>query len=381
MIRIPGRIPVTIYPTFWIVAALIGFFNSQSWSGTLIWMLIIFVSVLIHEFGHALTALMFGKNPKIELVAFGGLTYHDSENLPFWKQFFIVLDGPLFGFFLFLFATAILAFAPPSNENMLVLFKTFQWVNLFWTLLNLLPVMPLDGGQLLRIICEGFWGVRGFKYALLTSMVIAAGMSFFFFIAHAILVGAIFFLLAFQSFDTWRKSRFLSEQDRDEGLKKRLQEGEKALHDGKKEEARAHFEEIRTRGKKGMLFLLSTQYLAYLDYEAGNSQAAYDLLLPLQDDLSPDALCLLQKAAFDQKNFPLVASLSGICYQTWPSVETALRNASAAAELKQVEPAVGWLKTALKEGLENLDEVLTQGVFDPIRQDAVFKEFLSSLKK
>jgi hypothetical protein len=219
--------------------------------------------------------------------------------------------------------------------------------------------------------------VRGFKYALLTSMVIAAGMSFFFFIAHAILVGAIFFLLAFQSFDTWRKSRFLSEQDRDEGLKKRLQEGEKALHDGKKEEARAHFEEIRTRGKKGMLFLLSTQYLAYLDYEAGNSQAAYDLLLPLQDDLSPDALCLLQKAAFDQKNFPLVASLSGICYQTWPSVETALRNASAAAELRQVEPAVGWLQTALKEGLENLDEVLAQGVFDPVRQDAAFKEFLS----
>jgi hypothetical protein len=99
MIRIPGRIPVSIYPTFWIVAALIGYVNSMSWMGTLIWMGIIFVSVLFHEFGHALTAVMFGKNPRIELVAFGGLTYHEGENLPFWKQFFIVLDGPLFGFF------------------------------------------------------------------------------------------------------------------------------------------------------------------------------------------------------------------------------------------------------------------------------------------
>jgi stage IV sporulation protein FB len=166
MIKIPGRIPISIFPTFWIVAALIGYVNSLSWIGTLIWMLVIFISVLFHEFGHALTALLFGRHPRIELVAMGGLTYHEGENLPFWKQFLIVFDGPLFGFILFLLSTAMLQFFVITNEALISGLKITQWVNLFWTVLNLVPVMPLDGGQLLRIVCEGFWGVRGFKYAL-----------------------------------------------------------------------------------------------------------------------------------------------------------------------------------------------------------------------
>src|SRR5271169_1684851 len=103
-----GRIPVTIYPTFWIFAALIGYLNSMSLIGTLVWVGIIFVSVLFHEYGHALTAMLFKEKPRIELVAMGGLTYHNGQKLPFWKQFFIVLNGPLFGFILALIATALL---------------------------------------------------------------------------------------------------------------------------------------------------------------------------------------------------------------------------------------------------------------------------------
>ncbi|MFI5334951.1 MAG: site-2 protease family protein [Chlamydiales bacterium] len=374
MIQIPGRIPIFIYPTFWIVAALIGYVNSMSLMGTVIWIGIIFVSVLFHEFGHALTALLFGKNPRIELVAFGGLTYHEGEDLPFWKQFFVVLNGPLFGFILFLISTALLHFFTFENEMLLSALKSMQWVNLFWTLLNLLPVLPLDGGQLLRVICEGFWGIRGFKYALLASMLIGTGLSLFFFLNQYFLVGAIFFLLAFQSFDTWKKSRSMSGRDRDKKLKNLLDLAEKTFHDGDKEKAKQLFEEVRTRAKEGMIYLLATQYLAYILYEEGNSKAAYDLLLPIQDELASDALCLLHKAAFDKKNFPLVVQIGGVCFQTWPSVETALRNACAAAVLKDLTACIGWLQTALKEGLENLPEVLQEEYFDEIRQDPAFKQ-------
>ena len=65
MIRIPGRIPITIHGAFWILAALIGFLNSHSIVGTLIWMAIILISVLFHELGHALTALAFKQNMHI----------------------------------------------------------------------------------------------------------------------------------------------------------------------------------------------------------------------------------------------------------------------------------------------------------------------------
>src|SRR5579872_2281558 len=108
MLHFSGRIPLTIYPAFWIFSALIGFWISESLTGMFIWMGIIFVSVLFHEFGHALTAALFGLRPRIELVAMGGLTYHEGHKLPFWKQFLIVFDGPLFGFFLYVGAALLL---------------------------------------------------------------------------------------------------------------------------------------------------------------------------------------------------------------------------------------------------------------------------------
>ena len=51
----------------------------------MIWVFVIFISILVHEFGHALTACYFGQKPRIELVAFGGLTYpgkQEIENAP-----------------------------------------------------------------------------------------------------------------------------------------------------------------------------------------------------------------------------------------------------------------------------------------------------------
>jgi stage IV sporulation protein FB len=379
MLQFPGRIPISIYPTFWLFAGLIGYLNSRSLVGTLIWIAIIFVSVLFHEFGHALTALLFGQNPRIELVALGGLTYHNGQKLPFWKQFFIVLDGPVFGFLLVIIATILLQ-VPALSQGMIgsVLSLT-RVVNLFWTVVNLLPVMPLDGGQLLRIILERIFGLKGFKYAILTSMIIAVAISLFFFLTHAFLVGALFFLLAFQSYDTFRRTRHLSENDRDDSLRERLEKVEEFMQTGNKEEAVRFCQEIRAQAKKGMIYELATQYLAILKYEKGDSKEAYELLRSIHEELSGDALCLLHKAAFEQKDFSLVVELAGTCFQNWPTAETALRNAYAHAHLKQVVPTVGWLQTALNEGLSNSKEVLSDQIFDPMRGDPSFQALLKNI--
>ena len=139
--------------------------------GMLIWMGIIFFSVLFHEFGHALTALFFKQEARIQLIALGGVSMFDGPKLKFWQQFLITLNGPLFGFLIFLGATILLQF----NVSPLVfkILKATQVANLFWTIVNLLPVLPLDGGQLLRIVLEGFFGVRGFKAALLIGAITA----------------------------------------------------------------------------------------------------------------------------------------------------------------------------------------------------------------
>lgn len=376
MIHFRGRIPISIYPTFWLFAALIGYLNSLSFIGTLIWVAIIFISVLFHEFGHALTALLLGQNPRIELVALGGLTYHNGQKLSFWKQFFIVLDGPIFGFFLVIIATIFLQFPAFSQGMANSILSLTRVVNIFWTVINLLPVMPLDGGQLLRIILEKIFGLKGFKYAILTSMVIAVVISLFFFLKQSFLVGALFFLLAFQSFDTFRRTRHLSENDRDESLRQQLEKVEEFMQTGKKQEAFQLCQEIRDKAKTGMLYELATQYLAFLKYEKGDSKGAYELLCSIRQELNGDALCLLHKVAFEQKDFPLVIELAGTCFQNWPTAETALRNAFAHAQLKQVVPTVGWLQTAINEGLSNIKEILSNQLLDPIRHDSLFQSLL-----
>jgi Zn-dependent protease len=374
ILKFRGRIPITIYPTFWLFAALIGYLNSLTFVGTLVWVGIIFVSVLFHEFGHALTASLFGQHPRIELVALGGLTYHDGQKLSFWKQFLIVLNGPIFGFMLAILATILLQF-PKFSEGMTASVLTLtRLVNIFWTVVNLLPVMPLDGGQLLRIVLEKIFGLKGFKYAMIASVCVALAISLFFFVTQAFLIGALFFLLAFQSYDTLRRTRHLSEPDRDETLRTQLETVEECIQVGKKEEARRLCEEIRLKAKKGMLFELATQYLAFLNYEKGEVKNAYELLNSIRQELSGDALCLLHKVAFEQNDFPLVAELAGTCFQTWPTAETALRNAFAHAQLHQPVPTVGWLQTAINEGLVNVKEILANSAFDGIRSDPSFQE-------
>ncbi len=376
MLQFRGRIPISIYPTFWLFAALIGYLNSMSFIGTLIWVGIIFVSVLCHEFGHAWTAVMFGQNPRIELVALGGLTYHNGQKLSFWKQFFIVLDGPVVGFILVLIATLLLQIPAFAQGTVAYILSLTRAVNLFWTIVNLLPVMPLDGGQLLRIILERIFALKGFKYAILTSMIIALAISLFFFLTQGFLVGALFFLLAFQSYDTFRRTRHLSETDRDDTLRQQLEIVEELMQTGKKEEAFRLCQEIRSKAKKGMIYELATQYLAFLKYEKGDSRDTYDLLKSIREELGGDALCLLHKVAFEQKDFRLVIELAGSCFQNWPNTETALRNACAHAQMKQAVPTVGWLQTAISEGLANVNEVLSDPVFDSVRQDPSFQELL-----
>jgi Zn-dependent protease len=380
MLIFPGRIPVAIHPFFWIFAALIGWLNSRSLIGTLIWVGIIFISVLFHEFGHALTAVCFRQKASIQLVAFGGFTAYDGSKLALWKQFFITLNGPLFGFGIYLLATLILQ---ANWTGMPVIFTILRWTqlaNLFWTLVNLLPVMPLDGGHLLRIIFEAVFGLKGIRAALLVGAVLSLGLALYFMVAQAFLVGAFFFLFAFQGFDSWRKSRLSTADDQEEGNKELIKKAEIALQMGHLGEAKRCFEEVINHSKQGILRLSASQYLAFIYMKEGKRLEAYEVLLPIKDHVSDESRCLLHLLAAEQKNDELVAALSTDCYQVAPSVEMALRNARAFANLKQAKFAGGWLQTALQEGEFDLKALLGEEAFQAIKEDPEFRAFINPLQ-
>lgn len=379
MITFGKAIPVTIRPAFWIMAGVIGFINSFSLIGTFIWIGIIFVSILVHEMGHALASKLFGQKPRIELIAFGGVTYPEGAKLPRWKEFIVVLDGPLFGFGLFALATLLLHMTGLKAGIAFGTLKILQIVNLFWTAFNLIPVFPLDGGQLLRIALEGAFGAKGFRYALAVGMGFGFTAAIIAFVVGYFLVGAFFFLFAFQNIEIWRRSKHITEADQDETVQSKVEDVDKLLSNGQITEAEPMLKDLIEQTQKGMIFERASQLLAKIYFEKEDYKGVYTLLEPLKKELSPAARLMLHKAAFKMEDYALVLKLGAYCFQEAPSSEVAIYNALSASYLKKIKPAIGWLESALDEGATNLSEILKDKGFDSIRNHREFKEFIANL--
>ena len=87
-------IPVRVHPFFWIVAALLGWTRGD-FVAILIWVACVFVSILVHEFGHGLAArALVRQNPVVILHAMGGLCVYESDNRRPWRRVAILLAGP-----------------------------------------------------------------------------------------------------------------------------------------------------------------------------------------------------------------------------------------------------------------------------------------------
>ena len=379
MIAIPGKIPIQIFPLFWLLIFAIGWLNSGTLEGTAIWAVVIFFSILIHEYGHALTAVFFGQRAKIQLVGLGGLTERRGPPLPKWKDFVVVLCGPLAGFLLFFLTYFILSSFPLQPSVLSYALQVSLHVNLFWTLLNLLPILPLDGGHLMRIGLEGSFGLKGLKFALFISMVLSGFLGFYFFLISQILMGALLFMLTFEGYKAWSEVRDMSSEDKDETLQRTIQNGIQALKEGKLEEALAGFNFVRQQAPKGILYVTATEYASHILVQKGQYQAAYDRLYPLKNRLSPEYAYLLQQLAYRLQEWEEVVEIGQKVYQDKPSVDVALLNACAYAIMGQATPTVGWLRCAAQMGCPNLKDVIQKREFDAVRHTEAFKKWLTTI--
>lgn len=380
MISIPGRIPVLIFPFFWFLILMIGWLNSMSLLGTIIWSAVIFVSILIHEYGHALTALMFGQRAEINLVGLGGVTKREGPKLAKWKEFLIVLNGPLAGLLTFVVAYFFLDYVTEKKTTLFYALQVAVEVNLFWTLLNLLPVLPLDGGQLFRIILESVFGLRGLKFAFLISIILAAVIGLYFFLIQQIFMGALFFLLGFESYRAWDDVKTITPQDEDEQLQSMMKEGIEELKRGKPQEALEKFSYIRQQALKGMLYVNATQYAAHILAEQGHFKQAYQWLYPVKNRISVDYLHLLQQLAYRLQEWEDAVKIGEQVYQQDPTADTALINAFSCAIMGKAVPTVGWLRSAVQLGTPEIQKLIEKREFDAIRHSDPFQKWLKSMR-
>jgi Zn-dependent protease len=147
-----------------------------------------FVSVLLHELGHALQARREGVEIEgITLWLFGGVATLKGIFETAGAELRIAVAGPVVSLVLaVLFLGAALASAPQEVDGVVA---WLGFVNLSLLLFNLLPAVPLDGGRILHAI---LWHVRGeFGWATRVASAIGRGFGF-------LMIGAGIAMFAFQ---------------------------------------------------------------------------------------------------------------------------------------------------------------------------------------
>jgi stage IV sporulation protein FB len=226
-------IPVTVHPLFWLIALLLG--SSGDILLVPIWVAVIFASILVHELGHALAFRRYGQRSQIVLHFAGGLTIPEpvywgsgyaNVSLTPNQHIFVSLAGPGAWFLLAglviavvtalggsVITTWLFGFIPlPLNARLpfggqvlAVVVTMLLWVNIFWGLINLVPVFPLDGGHVSRNVLLQADPVDGVRKSLWIS-VIAGGLVAVagFILLRSLFMALMFGLLAFQSYQALR---------------------------------------------------------------------------------------------------------------------------------------------------------------------------------
>lgn len=189
--------PVRVTWTFWLMGLVLGWGWSQSLDGfavqvnmdtpgaaglLVIWIVSVFLTILIHEMGHALAWRRFGQDAEIVLYHFGGLAVNRSmtawdgarrQRTSPMEQLIVSAAGPTAQLLLALFVwiaglTIQMPMELTSWVNQLGLnfprgempgtiasyafFDAILWTSVVWAILNLAPIFPLDGGQILHNI-------------------------------------------------------------------------------------------------------------------------------------------------------------------------------------------------------------------------------------
>ncbi len=221
-------IPVRVHPLFWLVVLVLGYTAGDAIS-LLLWVVAVFVAILIHEMGHALTMRAYGFYPWITLYGFGGLTSYDyryasrqsgSDTLP---QILITLAGPGAGFLLA--GLILLGMYAAGHGNDVVfpdsavpipwvrlpnriaeeLLSQLLFISIAWGIINLMPIYPLDGGQVAREVLQRLNPREGIRRSLQLSVVAAVAVAMFWlFQWGGLFVPLLFGYLAYSSIVTLR---------------------------------------------------------------------------------------------------------------------------------------------------------------------------------
>jgi stage IV sporulation protein FB len=207
--------PVRVSPWFWLTSAIVIWNVSERLDHKLVGVLAVFISILIHELGHAFAIRHYGGRSEIVLQFFGGYATC-NVNPSRMGNIIIAAAGPAAGFLLWGVLRLLVRQFPlqiaTSHDYVLTLLDVLLWANWSWRLLNLIPVWPLDGGRIAHLVIGRFRAFDSWELALKLSIAVCAGMvawCAFEFAQHGDgdhFLMIMFAILGFQNFQTLQAS-------------------------------------------------------------------------------------------------------------------------------------------------------------------------------
>lgn len=243
-------IPVRVHPLFWLVMGAIGW-QYENIGAVLVFIGCGFVSILVHEYGHGLTARRFGSPASILLWGLGGLCYNNADRQTPAQRLTVLACGPGAGFALcgavMLVYSALFGL---TLEDHLAFIRYFLWlpsdvgpalpklryipdphalsprfeiywdlvqINIRWGVLNLLPIWPLDGGQICSTVLSQVNPHHGRRWthiiSLLTSGLIAVVVYLLTQTLFSVIFFAYFALINYQILDSIHRAHSLGIYD------------------------------------------------------------------------------------------------------------------------------------------------------------------------
>lgn len=212
---------VSVHWMFWLMTAMLGggmsAKSSADYQALLLWVLAAFLSILIHELGHAFMQRRYGARAEIHLYAFGGLAIA-NRGFSRTQDILVSLAGPGVQIVLGLVFWQILNswnetglsfddlrgiahFGIGRVPAFAVFCASMAVVSIFWGLFNLVPIFPLDGGHVLRSLLVP----RNEKTAYLVGVICAAGLAvYMYFSWESIWNTVLFGMLAWQNFQRFQ---------------------------------------------------------------------------------------------------------------------------------------------------------------------------------
>lgn len=271
-------VPVRIQPAFVIIVLLLNVPALSRVETLVAWVLIATSGVLVHEFGHALAIRSFGHQPSIVLHGFGGATsWRPEASKPVGQgaRILIALAGPFTGIAIACIVGIVAMVAGHSPLRLLAaalgasdLNASFTeivvgyalFVNGGWGVLNLIPIFPLDGGQVFTAAAESVLPGRGRAIALLVSILLAVGLGLFALKAGSYWTAIVVGMLAVQS---WTSFRVEQVRARDYAVLPALDRARALLAQRQLAAARAEAETVHAAAKTAEIKIASLELIAW----------------------------------------------------------------------------------------------------------------------